>query len=175
MYKYLVFPQVLNWETTLRIPKQANMSADAKDLILRLCTSPENRLGRSTKEIKNHPFFKEIDFDAGLRKQQALYIPQIKYPTDTSNFDPIEPDRLRSDADSDSDWANTNQPIHGFYEFTFRRFFDSTPSTGVAVGGSMGASAAASTSGGPAISVAPNGGSNGESTDDKDGQHPVYV
>ena len=154
--------QVLNWEQSLRIPKQANILAEAKDLILRLCTVPENRLGRNAQDIKNHPFFSEIDFDAGLRKQQALYIPEIKYPTDTSNFDPIEPDRLRSESESDGDWINSNQPIHGFFEFTFRRFFDSTPSApggAVGAGGSLGAGATAS----------------GSSADEKDGQHPVYV
>lgn len=157
-------PQVLNWETSLRIPKQANMSPEAKDLILRLCSGPETRLGRNAQDIKNHPFFSEIDFDAGLRKQQALYIPKIKHPTDTSNFDPIEPDRLRSDSDSDGDWRSSNQPLHGFYEYTFRRFFDSTPS---GPGGTVGAGTSSLSSGAPE--------SGGSSGDDKDGQHPVYV
>ncbi|KAA0184402.1 hypothetical protein HAZT_HAZT005371 [Hyalella azteca] len=154
--------KVLNWESCLRIPKGANVSPEAKDLILRLLTSPEQRLGRNAQEIKNHSFFAEVDFEAGLRKQQALYIPEIKYPTDTSNFDPIEPDRLRSENDSDADSFNSNQPYHGFFEFTFRRFFDSTPpSSGtviVPVGGTAGA-----------------GGAAGQSGDDKDVQHPVYV
>ncbi|KAF2354065.1 Protein kinase domain [Trinorchestia longiramus] len=150
--------KVLNWESCLRIPKQASMSPEAKDLILRLLTSPEKRLGRNAQEIKNHAFFAEVDFDAGLRKQQALYIPEIKHPTDTSNFDPIEPDRLRSENDSDNDWSNTNQPYHGFLEFTFRRFFDSTPSTGTVVG-------AGSSSGGGSMGA---GGAVGQSSDDKD-------
>ena len=139
--------QVLNWESTLKIPKQAKLSAEAKDLTLNLCTHPENRLGRNgAQDLKNHPFFGDIDFDGGLRKQPALYIPKIKHPTDTSNFDPIDPDRLRPSEPNESDleWVNSsNQPVHGFFEFTFRRFFESTPG--------------------------------GSGSEDRDNQNPVYV
>lgn len=139
--------KVINWETTLRIPKQAKLSPEAKDLILSLCTHAEQRLGRNgAQELKNHPFLESLDFEGGLRKQQALYLPKIKHPTDTSNFDPIDPDKLRPSEPNESDleWVNnSNQPLHAFFEFTFRRFFDSTP-------GSSG-------------------------NDEKDSQHPVYV
>ena len=43
--------------------------------------------------------------------------------TDTSNFDPIDPEKLRPDEEIPSDEDN-NRDFHGFYEFTFRRFFD---------------------------------------------------
>ncbi|XP_066945568.1 serine/threonine-protein kinase Warts-like [Macrobrachium rosenbergii] len=139
--------KVINWETTLRIPKQAKLSPEAKDLILSLCTHPEQRLGRNgAQEVKAHPFFEGLDFEGGLRKQPALYTPKIKFPTDTSNFDPIDPDKLRPSEPNESDveWVNnSNQPLHAFFEFTFRRFFDSTPG--------------------------------GNGNDEKDSQHPVYV
>ncbi|KAK3857347.1 hypothetical protein Pcinc_036399 [Petrolisthes cinctipes] len=138
--------KVINWETTLRIPKDAKLSPEAKDLILSLCTHPEQRLGRNgAQEVKDHPFIESLDFEGGLRKQQALYLPKIKHPTDTSNFDAIDPDKLRPSEpnESEDDWVNnSNQPLHAFFEFTFRRFFDSTP---------------------------------GGSGDEKDSQHPVYV
>lgn len=137
----------------MRIPKQADLSAEAKDLILGLCTHPESRLGRNgAQEVRQHPYFGDLNFDAGLRKQTALYIPKIKHPTDTSNFDPIDPDRLRPSEgnESEADWINSsNQPVHGFFEFTFRRFFDSSP------GGGSGGS--------------------GSSDCERDNQHPVYV
>jgi len=54
---------VINWETTLQIPKQANLSPEATDLILKLCCNAEKRLGKNANEIKDHPFFQEIDFE----------------------------------------------------------------------------------------------------------------
>ncbi|XP_045130442.1 serine/threonine-protein kinase Warts-like [Portunus trituberculatus] len=139
--------KVINWETTLKIPKQAKLSPEAKNLILSLCTHPEKRLGRNgAQEVKDHPYLQSLDFEGGLRKQQALYLPEIKHPTDTSNFDPIDPDKLRPSEPNESDleWVNNeDQPLHAFFEFTFRRFFDSTP--------------------------------RGSSNDEKDSQHPVYV
>ncbi|XP_015925321.1 serine/threonine-protein kinase Warts [Parasteatoda tepidariorum] len=124
--------KVINWEATLRIPKKANIADEATDLILRLCTVAESRLGRNgVEEIKQHSFFSEIDFNSDLRKTRAPYIPNIRYPTDTSNFDPIDSDKLRSDNSESSDEGNLDDPSdnnkhpeHAFLEFTFRRFFD---------------------------------------------------
>ncbi|XP_076037645.1 serine/threonine-protein kinase warts [Oratosquilla oratoria] len=120
--------KVIQWEQSLRISKKANISPEARDLILNLCTHPENRLGRNgAQEVKAHPFFSGMDLEGGLRKQPAQYIPKIRFPTDTSNFDPIDPEKLRPSEpnDSDQEWVNnSNQPVHAFFEFTFRRFFD---------------------------------------------------
>ncbi|XP_015793229.1 serine/threonine-protein kinase LATS1 [Tetranychus urticae] len=131
--------KVINWKSTLRIPIESELSRDATDLILKLCCGPEDRLGKNgADEIKKHAFFSSIDFDGGLRKQKAPYIPKIRYPTDTSNFDPIDPDKLHSSSsdsngllDCDDDYLNGNNitengkhPEHAFFEFTFRRFFD---------------------------------------------------
>ncbi|XP_041968723.1 serine/threonine-protein kinase Warts [Aricia agestis] len=121
--------KVINWENTLHIPDAANLSRESKDLILKLCSGQETRLGKDANEVKNHPFLKSIDFDKGLRRQAAPYIPRIEYPTDTSNFDPIDPDKLRNSGSSDSnksdsDLLENGKTFHGFFEFTFRRFFD---------------------------------------------------
>lgn len=78
-------------------------------------------------EIKGHPFFAEIDWSKELRGQKAPYEPKIKYPTDTSNFDPIDPDKLHESGDEHpiDDFFDNSKPFHhGFFEFTFRRFFD---------------------------------------------------
>lgn len=79
--------------------------------------------------MKGHPFFKKVDFDKGLRKQVAPHIPRIECDIDTSNFDEIDPDKLRKSASSDSNKSDNElldngKPFHGFFEFTFRRFFD---------------------------------------------------
>ncbi|RWS31454.1 serine/threonine-protein kinase LATS1-like protein [Leptotrombidium deliense] len=127
--------KVIHWKSSLKIPKEAGLSPSAIDLILKLCCGPEERLGRNgAEEIKAHPFFESIDFDGGLRKQAAPFIPPIRHPTDTSNFDPIDPERLHNsktngahpyDDNQNSDrYENGKHPEHAFFEFTFRRFFD---------------------------------------------------
>ncbi|KAM0732398.1 Serine/threonine-protein kinase LATS1 [Formica fusca] len=144
--------KVINWETTLHIPKQANLSPESMDLILKLCVGADRRLGKNANEVKNHPFFANIDFEKGLRRQMAPHIPRIEYPTDTSNFDPVDPDKLRNSESSDSNKSDelldNGKPFHGFFEFTFRRFFDD--------------------GGGPAYPSR-------ISLDDNDNQGPVYV
>lgn len=123
------FFQVIHWRHSLKVPPQANLSPEASDIILRLCKSEDERIGRDVDEIKNHPFFNMIDWTKELRSQQAPFEPKIIHPTDTSNFDPIDPDKLRdstSDADDSfgNDFIDSKQFHHGFFEFTFRRFFD---------------------------------------------------
>lgn len=125
--------KVINWQTSLHIPPQAKLSPEASDLIIKLCRGPEDRLGKNgADEIKAHPFFKTIDFSSDLRQQSASYIPKITHPTDTSNFDPVDPDKLWSDGNEEENindtlngwYKNGKHPEHAFYEFTFRRFFD---------------------------------------------------
>lgn len=126
--------KVINWKNTLHIPPAAKLSPEASDLIIKLCRGHEDRLGKNgTDEIKEHPFFKSIDFSSDLRQQGAPYVPTIAHSTDTSNFDPVDPDKLWSNDSDDEDnhndtlniwFRNGKHPEHAFYEFTFRRFFD---------------------------------------------------
>lgn len=110
------------------IPAAANVSPEGTDLILKLCTSAERRLGKDAKEVKAHPFFSSVDFEKGVRRLTPPHIPRIQYSTDTSNFDPVDPERLRNSESSDSgksdELTDSGKPFHGFFEFTFRRFFD---------------------------------------------------
>ena len=116
--------QVIRWYESLRIPRSAGLSRESQDLILSLCTSEQQRLGRNGfDEIKKHDFFRGIDFSLSLRNKDAPYKPEIKFAEDTSNFDPVDPDKLRPDND-DFGHDDDNKDYHGFYEFTFRRFFD---------------------------------------------------
>lgn len=119
--------KVINWETTLQIPKAAKVSPEGTDLILKLCTSADRRLGKNAAEVKAHPFFSSVDFEKGVRRQAPPHIPRIKHSTDTSNFDPVDPDKLRnssSDSSKSDELSDSGKPFHGFFEFTFRRFFD---------------------------------------------------
>ncbi|XP_053300595.1 serine/threonine-protein kinase LATS1 [Pleuronectes platessa] len=126
--------KVINWKSTLHIPPQAKLSPEASDLIIKLCRGPEDRIGKNgAEEIKAHVFFRTIDFSSDQRQQVAPYIPTIAHSTDTSNFDPVDPDKLWSEDSGGEDnlndtlngwFRNGKHPEHAFYEFTFRRFFD---------------------------------------------------
>jgi len=63
------------------------MSPEAADLIKKLLTSDHTkRLGaQGAQEIKEHPFFKGIDWDT-LTKQKAPIVPEKKGEGDTDNF-----------------------------------------------------------------------------------------
>uniref|UniRef100_H3DP77 non-specific serine/threonine protein kinase n=1 Tax=Tetraodon nigroviridis TaxID=99883 RepID=H3DP77_TETNG len=124
--------KVINWKSTLHVPPQAKLSPEASDLIVKLCRGPEDRLGKNgADEIKAHPFFRAMDFSGDQRQQCAPYIPTIAHSTDTSNFDPVDPEKLWSSEGKDTPGDTLNgwfrhgkHPEHAFYEFTFRRFFD---------------------------------------------------
>ncbi|VDP28282.1 unnamed protein product [Soboliphyme baturini] len=52
--------KVINWRKTLYIPSETNLSAYVTDLILRLCCSAEDRLGKNVSEIYEHQFFQVL-------------------------------------------------------------------------------------------------------------------
>jgi len=84
----------------------STMSRYAKDLITRLLLSvPAQRLGslkKGHREISGHAFFGKTDFTKMLSKAEpAPYVPTIKSPTDTSNFDDY-------DDEGAGDWARYN-------------------------------------------------------------------
>lgn len=142
------FSQVINWQSYLHIPVEAQLSDEATDLILKLCTSAENRLGRrGADSIKAHPFFKNFNFN-DLRKQEAPYKPKFKHALDTSNFDPVEQERQTSEVSyamnhyenndymtplEDQQCPNQRRrrdkkiPEYAFFDFTFRRFDEGNP------------------------------------------------
>lgn len=82
--------KVMNYKRYFEIPPESKISPEAKDLLKKLITDPEKRLGRNgVQEIKNHPFFASIDWD-NIRKMKAPYIPKLKSNIDTSNFEKFE-------------------------------------------------------------------------------------
>ena len=72
------------------IPPEANLSPAATDILKRLVSDSENRLGRNgAEEIKKHPFFEGLDWD-NLRKRKSPYIPSVTSDISTENFDKFE-------------------------------------------------------------------------------------
>ena len=82
--------KVLNWKKYLKIPSKVKISTEAEDLIMNLINNSNERLGlKGTEEIKNHPFFKGVDWE-NIRKKKAPFIPKLKNDYDTSYFETYE-------------------------------------------------------------------------------------
>jgi len=78
----------------------------AKDLVTKLlAANPTARLGclkRGGRDVREHAFFKPVDFgELEAKKIKAPFIPTIKSPLDTSNFE-------HYDDDDEGDWARYN-------------------------------------------------------------------
>ncbi|XP_047129131.1 serine/threonine-protein kinase Warts [Hydra vulgaris] len=118
--------KIINWKETLTIRKK--LPRHSENLILQLCSAPENRIGRNgAHEIKNHPYFDNFNF-LSIHEEKAPFVPIINHPTDTSNFDPV-PESKSNEFDigdvSSQDVDDKLGPgAYAFYEFTFRHFFD---------------------------------------------------
>ena len=85
--------KIMHWRETLVIPTDANLSPASADLIARLMTDADHRLGLyGAQEVKAHPFFKNVDWK-NIRHTLAPFIPDISSEIDTSNFDKFEEDK----------------------------------------------------------------------------------
>lgn len=84
MYKNIAFGKV-------RFPRDA-LSAEGRNFVKGLLNrNPKHRLGAKgdAKELMEHPFFHDIDWEALARKEVIPpFKPKLKSEADTSNFDP---------------------------------------------------------------------------------------
>lgn len=70
--------KVLDWKNTFSLPQDAQISKVAADLIHKLMTDVDRRIGyNGAEEIKKHPFFKDVDWN-NIRKSKAPFIPEVK-------------------------------------------------------------------------------------------------
>ena len=84
--------EILHSEGELLSKHQAKFSAESYDLLEKLLRyDPERRIGcrePGVEEIKQHPFFRDIDWDLIERKGMvAPFIPSVADGMDVSNFD----------------------------------------------------------------------------------------
>lgn len=69
--------RVMDWRKHFSIPKEANLSPEATNLLKRLMADPSERLGiNGVEEIKAHPFFAGVSWKH-IRKSIAPNIPQV--------------------------------------------------------------------------------------------------
>ena len=81
------YRKIMNFEQTLQFPDDIHISYEAEDLIRRLLTHADQRLGRhgGADELKSHPFFRGVDWNT-IRHVEAPYIPKLSSITDTRFF-----------------------------------------------------------------------------------------
>ena len=85
--------KILDWKKTLNIRPEANISKEAEEILRKLISDPETRLGANgADEIKNHPFFKGIDWNHIKETLIPPFIPELKNNYDTKYFDEFEED-----------------------------------------------------------------------------------
>ncbi len=69
--------KIVKWQKYFKIPNEVKISKEAESLIKKLIASADVRLGLSgADEIKNHPFFKGLDWDK-LPSMKAPFIPEV--------------------------------------------------------------------------------------------------
>ncbi|XP_070084972.1 serine/threonine-protein kinase MRCK gamma isoform X19 [Equus caballus] len=88
------YGKIMNHEDHLQFPPDVpDVPASARDLIRQLLCHQEERLGRrGLDDFRNHPFFEGVDWER-LATSTAPYIPELRGPMDTSNFD-VDDDTL---------------------------------------------------------------------------------
>ena len=103
--------KIVHWRHHLRIPDDAPISPEARDLIERLLCDADQRLGtHGVEEIKSHKFFKGLKWDS-LYKMVPPYRPVVSHELDTRNFEDFEEDesmRKRSGATEVDGVKDTN-------------------------------------------------------------------
>uniref|UniRef100_A0A8C0R1G5 non-specific serine/threonine protein kinase n=1 Tax=Canis lupus dingo TaxID=286419 RepID=A0A8C0R1G5_CANLU len=94
------YGKIMNHEDHLQFPSDVpDVPATAQDLIRRLLCRQEERLGRGgLDDFRNHPFFEGVDWER-LATSTAPYIPELRGPMDTSNFD-VDDDTLNEPVSS---------------------------------------------------------------------------
>ncbi|XP_059922786.1 microtubule-associated serine/threonine-protein kinase 3-like isoform X3 [Gadus macrocephalus] len=96
---------------------------EAQDMITRLLKqSPLERLGiGGALEVKQHPFFKDLDWN-GLLRQKAEFVPQLEAEDDTSYFDTRSEryHHLDSDEDEETNDEESSLEIRQFSSWSHR-------------------------------------------------------
>ena len=115
--------KILDWKNTLNIRPEANISKEAEDILRKLITDPENRLGvNGADEIKSHPFFKGIDWNHIKQTLIPPLIPDLKNNFDTKYFDEFEEDEPFYPINNDSNNKKKFQKKDMcFVDFTYNR------------------------------------------------------
>lgn len=83
--------KIVGWKQYLRFPEEVAVSPLAKDLICRLLSDVDDRIGTrgGAPEIKAHPFFDGVDWGR-LYATRSPFTPTVTHELDTRNFEQFE-------------------------------------------------------------------------------------
>ncbi|VDM68789.1 unnamed protein product, partial [Strongylus vulgaris] len=111
------YSNIMDHKNSLRFPDEPAISAHAKvlDLIRKFLSSADVRLGKSVDEIRQHPFFKndEWNFET-LRNATPPVIPELKGDDDTTHFEDIEAKPLQESFQLPKTFIGNQLPFIGF-------------------------------------------------------------
>ncbi|PKI83104.1 Serine/threonine-protein kinase [Malassezia vespertilionis] len=114
------YRKILAWRETLQFPDDIHLSPEAEDLIRRLISAPEERLGKTgAQEIMDHPFFAGVDWST-IRRIDAPFVPHLQSVTDTSYF-PTEDYQDVPEVPTGADVDVCAKDL-AFLGYTFRRY-----------------------------------------------------
>ena len=114
--------KILDWENYLEIRPEANISKEAVDILKRLINDPEKRLGRNgADEIKQHPYFKNVDWKHIKETMIPPFIPELKGPFDTKYFDEYEEIEPFYPINNNENGSKYQKKDMCFVDFTYNR------------------------------------------------------
>ncbi|KAJ6890450.1 hypothetical protein NC651_024070 [Populus alba x Populus x berolinensis] len=116
--------KIVNWRNHLKFPEEAKLSPEAKDLISKLLSNVDQRLGtKGVDEIKAHPWFGGIEWDK-LYQMKAAFIPEVNDELDTQNFEKFEEadDQIQTSAKSGPWRKMLSSKDINFVGYTYKNF-----------------------------------------------------
>lgn len=103
--------KIVNYKRTLKIPPEAGLTREAKDLIFKLICTYKTRIGY--EGITKHPFFSGCPWGS-LERMTPPFVPDLKNGVDTSNFDDFDVQQELPQTHVKTESAEQNKPFLGF-------------------------------------------------------------
>lgn len=86
--------KIMNWKQYLKFPPESKISPESKDIIRKLITDVDKRIGfTGSEEIKNHPFFSNIDWN-NIKKHRPIFVPKVENSYDTKYFEKFDEEEI---------------------------------------------------------------------------------
>jgi len=103
--------KIVNYKKSLKIPQEACLSSDARDIIVRFICHRNTRIGYGG--IKRHPFFKLCQWN-NLMVHKPPFVPKLKNKFDTTNFDDFKQTEKLPEKHKKNEALNVNKAFQGF-------------------------------------------------------------